>query len=223
MKQPSPVILAIAGAGLIGIAIGEHLNHRSAERRYREALESRHQLEQQVSGIVAAHDHLTQTLAQERQRSQALADSLASAQTQLEDTRGKFAEESRQVGELKLRLADVQQQLDRLQGELALLHQDAGAAASAAKPVELERIVVSQAGADGWQGRVLSIDPQWNFIVVNLGWDTVKLGDTMSVFRNGQLLAKARVERVQENICAAAILPEWTTQEIHINDVVRVL
>ena len=88
--------------------------------------------------------------------------------------------------------------------------------------MQLERIVVSRTDA-GLHGRVLSIDKNWNFVVVDLGWSAVGIGDTLSIYREEQLLAKARVERVQEGICAASLLPEWSTAEIRVNDQVRAL
>ena len=59
--------------------------------------------------------------------------------------------------------------------------------------------------------------------MIDLGWDAVRIGDTVSIVRNGQLLAKARIDRVQEGVSAATLLSDWETAEIHVNDLVRVL
>ena len=125
-----------------------------------------------------------------------------------------------------MRLAAIQQQMEQLQGELAATLETRPKAASAdasSAPVRLERVVVSAGGAAGFQGRVLSVHQDWDFVVIDLGWNTVRVGDTVSIFRHNELLAKAKVERVQEAACAATVLPEWNAAEIRVNDLVRAL
>ena len=95
--------------------------------------------------------------------------------------------------------------------------------AADSNPVQLERVVVSHADASELKGRIVSVHQDWNFVVIDLGWDAVKIGDTVSIFHNEQLLAKARIERVQEAVCAATILPEWNAASVQVNDVARVL
>ena len=89
--------------------------------------------------------------------------------------------------------------------------------------VELERVLVSSDGASPLQGRVISVHPEWNFVVIDLGWDAVKIGDTISILRNEAVLAKAKVERVQEGVSAAAVLPEWDADGIEVNDRAQLL
>lgn len=137
----------------------------------------------------------------------------------------QLSEEARKTQELHARLSAIEQQSDQLQGELALAlqQQKSGGGSEHASPVQLERVVVSNAEPSALSGRVLSINRDWHFVVIDLGWDAVRIGDTVSIFRGDQLLAKARIERVQEGVCAATVLPEWETIEIRINDLVRVL
>jgi hypothetical protein len=85
--------------------------------------------------------------------------------------------------------------------------------------------VVSRASdpETAFAGRVISFNPQWRFVVMDLGWDAVNIGDVVSIYRREQLLGKARVERVQEAVSAASLLPDSFEAEIEINDVVRLL
>ena len=83
--------------------------------------------------------------------------------------------------------------------------------------------MVSRDTSAALQGRVISVHPEWDFVVIDLGWDAVKIGDTVSIVRNDELLAKAKVERVQEGVCAAAVMPEWDAKTIQINDRVQLL
>ena len=225
MTTGRQVLLAVLGVVLVAAAAGEHLSRRVIERRYRQAVEARQQLERQFSGILATHQQLTTDLATARQRTQALSDAVAAKNAELENAVGRLAEETQSIRELQVRLRVQEQQMAQMQGELAIALQAPQAAATPtpAAAVQLERIVVNSAGSPTLQGRVVSVHPEWDFVVIDLGWDAVKIGDTVSIMRNEELLAKAKVERVQEGVSAAAIMPEWEAAKIQINDRVQLL
>ena len=85
---------------------------------------------------------------------------------------------------------------------------------------ELERIVVKTTPV--LVGRVLMVNREYDFIVADLGrGDNVKLGDVLSVYRNEKFIARVQVERLEENICAAAVLPGWQNVEFNESDEVR--
>ncbi len=213
--------MAVAGAA-IAVAAGEDVARRSVKRQYAQAIEGRRQLEVQFGELAAAHDTLKNSLTEEQQRSQELSAALNRSHGQLEEATGRLNEESRNVKDLQVRLATIQRQMDQLQGELSeTLKSRDGSAAADGGPVKLERIIVSNDASP--KGRVLSVNPSWNFVIVDLGWSTVRIGDTVSIVRNDQVLAKAKVERVQEGVCAATILPDWAIAEIRVNDAVQVL
>ena len=221
------VLVGVVVAVLMVVAGSEHHARRLLQAKWLQAVEARQQLERRFVEISAAHEQLKGDLATERSRSQALEEALVSAKRELEQTTGRLAEESRASRGLQLRLAQMQQQLDQLQGELAvtLKQQDGG---TGVKPgaVQIERVIVSDAsGAGGTNpaGRVISIHRDWDFVVINLGWDAVHIGDVVSIFRDDELQAKAKIERVQEGVCAATVLPDWKTDAIQLNDLVRVL
>ncbi len=214
-----------AGIVAIGVAAEAHLARGFLAKRYRQAVEGRRQLELQFAEFVVSHERLTDELKRGQERALELAEALASARARLDETAGLLAEETRKVRELQIHLATRDRQAEQLQGELviALQQQEAAGDLKAPGPVQLDRIVVSSAEESALEGRVVSVHPEWNFIVMDIGWSAVRIGDTVSVFRHEQLLAKARVERVQEGVCAATILPGWKAAEVHINDLVRLL
>ena len=225
MRKGRQIFVAVLGIGVLGGLVEEHLARQAAERRYREAVEDRRRVELQFAEVRATHERLTSDLQKEQQRSGELTQALTSARAQLEQAVGRLTEEGRTVRELQQRLATMQHQMDQLQGELAIALQDREGSLNTGKasPVQLERVVVSDASMANFQGRILSVHRDWNFVVVNLGWNEVKLGETISIFRDEHLLAKARVERVQEGVCAATMLQEWANADIRVNDLVRVL
>ncbi len=223
MGTKQRIIVAAGGLFLIGIAGTEHVGKRLFQHRYEEAVEARQRLERQFTSALTNHERITRELQEERTRSQALSEALNATKTELQQAHGRVSEEQKRVRELQLRVASLQQQTEQLQGELAMSLQERSGAAGASSPVQLEKIVVSDPGAAELRGRVLSVHQSWNFVVVDLGWDRVRIGDTISIVRNEQVVAKAKVERVQEQVCAATVLPEWNTAEVHVNDAAQVL
>ncbi len=220
------ILVSGLGVMLVAAAIEEHLSRGLMARRLHETLEGRRQLELQFGEVLATHQQITSQLKNEQQRSQQLSTALADAQKKLEETTARLAAETRTVHELEQRLASTQHEASQLQGELAVALQQTGqknAQAESSSAVQLERVVVSDVSTPALQGRVVSVHRDWNFVVIDLGWDAVRIGDMVSIFHNDQLLAKARIERVQEGVAAATLLPEWQKTEIHVNDLVRVL
>ena len=225
-KTEYRMTLAVSGAVLVAAAATAHVNRLLTQRRYEQAVASREALERQYAQALANHDRLTRQLSEEQGRSQELAKALADKNAELEEAVGRLTEEAQTIRALQVRLAAMTQQMDQLQGELALSLQQQGtgqARAAETGTVQLERIIVADAKTPGQEGRVLSVHSNWGFVVVDLGWNTVKIGDTVSILHGDQLLAKARIERVQEGVSAATLLPEWEHAQININDLVQVL
>lgn len=225
LKRRRKILTALVGLALVGVAGGQEVARRRAERRYQEAVGARQELEVRVGEMLATHARVQADLQNEQERSRTLSDTLAATRGQLEEVTARLAEERKGVRALQMRVAAMQQQMDGLQGELALTFQERqqDAAAKGAGPVQLERIVVSHEALPGLRGRVVSVHQEWDFVVINLGWDAVKIGDTVSIFREARLLAKARIDRVQEDVCAATVLPGWDADVISVNDVAQVL
>jgi hypothetical protein len=210
---------------LVGIAGVEHYARRLTQGQLAQAVESRQQLERRLNDVLASHERLEANLVSERRRSNELESALTTAQAQIEQTNGRLAQEGRNSRSLQMRVTEMQQQLDQLQGELSVALQGRDGALAGLKPgtVQIDRVVVSDATAPTGSGRVISIHRDWDFVVINMGWDAVRIGDIVSIYRDEQLRAKARVERVQEGVCAATVLPDWKTDAVALNDVARVL
>jgi myosin heavy subunit len=71
----------------------------------------------------------------------------------------------------------------------------------------------------GLKGRVLAVDPKYDFVVLDIGDDQgVKERGEMMVDRQGQLIGKVRISSVQKDRCVATILPAWKRGEIMEGD-----
>jgi predicted RNase H-like nuclease (RuvC/YqgF family) len=87
--------------------------------------------------------------------------------------------------------------------------------------VELGTVVVK---ADEFisEGRVLVVNKEFNFIVIDLGEQNgVSVGTQFGVYREGELLAKVEVEQVYKDMSSAKILPDELQGEIQEDDEVK--
>jgi hypothetical protein len=74
------------------------------------------------------------------------------------------------------------------------------------------------------RGKVLVVDPKWNFVVLDVGEAAgAKERGVLLVSRNSKLVAKVRITSVQGNRSVANIIPGWKLGEILEGDVVMPL
>jgi len=68
-------------------------------------------------------------------------------------------------------------------------------------------------------GSVLVVDPKWNFVVLDLGEShgLVKNG-VLTISRDGKLIGKAKVRRVETGRSIADLLPGWSLAEVREGD-----
>jgi len=71
----------------------------------------------------------------------------------------------------------------------------------------------------GLKGKVLAVDPKYEFVVLDVGKDqgALERGE-MLINRSGRLVAKVRILSVQPNRSIANVLPEWKQAEIMEGD-----
>ncbi|HAV65060.1 MAG TPA: hypothetical protein DCY13_22155 [Verrucomicrobiales bacterium] len=73
----------------------------------------------------------------------------------------------------------------------------------------------------GLKGKVVTVDPKWDFIVIDLGKnDGLLLNGQMLVSRNGKLLAKVRIVNVMDNRAIANVMGGWKLDDIMEGDTV---
>ncbi len=71
------------------------------------------------------------------------------------------------------------------------------------------------------EGRVLVVDPKWEFVVLDIGDDQGVLPDgELLVSRDGKLVAKVIVRSVQKDRCIANIVPGWKLGDVFEGDMV---
>ncbi len=71
------------------------------------------------------------------------------------------------------------------------------------------------------KGKVLVVDPKWNFVVLDVGQTQGALvNGVLMVSRNSKLVAKVKIVTVQPDRCIANILPGWKLTEVMEGDIV---
>ncbi len=220
------LVIIVVGLGIFGGLAFEGSTRFRIENRYQSALKERRLLETQLAQVRGERDRLFEVLKTEQRRAEHVSKELASKNQQLDDVVARLAQEDLIAKDLQDRLQATQLHADSLEEELvvAMSRQEASPA-TAGKTVHLDKVVVAPPGspASRQSGRVVSVHPDWKFVVIDLGWNSLGVGDIVSIYRRDELLGKARVERVQEAAAAATLLPEWTGAQIQVDDVVKAL
>jgi hypothetical protein len=71
----------------------------------------------------------------------------------------------------------------------------------------------------GLRGKILQVDPKWDFVVVNVGGDQGVLPDgELLISREGKLVAKVIVTSMEKDRCIANLVPGWKLGEIFEGD-----
>ena len=101
---------------------------------------------------------------------------------------------------------------------------------SASNEIELPPIVVNSQNQavsfntgeknPGFNGKVVSLNEANNFVIVDIGEGTgVRLGDALSVYRDGKYIARLEVIQVRKDISAADIKDQWS--KVKVGDIIR--
>ena len=116
---------------------------------------------------------------------------------------------------------DIKDDLDR-----SIRESQSGVSSS---EVELPPIVVSSNGdamsfntgtAPGFNGKVISINESNNFVIVDVGENKgVRLGDSLSVYRDSKYVARLEVIQVRKDISAADLKDQWS--KVRVGDIIR--
>lgn len=141
-----------------------------------------------------------------------------------------------EISQLKIKLeaemnlrGQAEQQVADLQSKITALEQQVGKGfevqknkvppevEQAQKEIDLEKIVV--APKDVPEGRVLSVDADTEFMIINLGAkDGLQPGLVMSVYRGQEYLGDVKVTRVQPEMSAADFIPPFSSRKVRKND-----
>jgi myosin heavy subunit len=150
--------------------------------------------------------------------------SAAKAEEEISELNQKLQaeEDAKKVLEEKMKAVDqrnkeLEEDINRLKQQEAASRAAGQPAASKHEEVELEKIVIAPVKAS--EGRVLTIDTETEFAIVNLGENHGIAADKiLSIYRGDQYIGDIKVTRVQPEMSAADFIPPLTAQRVHKDD-----
>ncbi|HEY2329535.1 MAG TPA: hypothetical protein VGI63_06950, partial [Verrucomicrobiae bacterium] len=113
-----------------------------------------------------------------------------------------------QVFTLNKKLKDAQGEVEVVNAEKVILFRTIGRLTNElAKYIGPDNVVKLRSDL---HGRILAVDPKWDFVVLNVGEDQGVISDgEMLVSRGGKLVAKVIVRSVQKDRSIANLVPGW--------------
>jgi hypothetical protein len=140
-------------------------------------------------------------------------------QVNLEQTKQEKTSLDERLARSQKDYQEILAQLNKIKTEKEAL--ELKIAQTESKNVPLDKIVLKRGiVADG---RVLVVNKEYNFVVINLGAkDGMKVGTNLLVYRQETVIGKIQVEKIYETMSSATILPE-TTSELKEGDSVKVI
>lgn len=212
------------------------------ERQVSEAVKAQEELKGELAKSEAQLDQAARSLAQELQVKDALAKSVDERQREID----RIGRDLQQLKSERLALTDEVARLKAHQDELELqlsevqhakTELEAAMHTSGTQPTtELEKVVVtsptSMSASSGMsgssvsaaQGQVIVVNREYDFVVVNLGKNQgLQVGQEFQVIRDNQVLGHVKVEKVYDELSAAALLPDSNKDEIREGDSVKAI
>ncbi|MGH7991084.1 MAG: hypothetical protein ACREDS_12950, partial [Limisphaerales bacterium] len=172
------------------------------------------QTQQELTDTQAARDKAVADAAAQSKRADGLSDKLAKTTQERDDARNSLAAftatgfTAEQVTKLGKSLKDAQTEIEAINEEKMVLQHAV---------LTLKTRLAKYEGPDtniklraDLKGKILVVDPKWDFVVLNIGEDQGVIEDgELLVSRDGKLVAKVIVRSVEKDRCIANIMPGW--------------
>ena len=177
--------------------------------------------QQKLSHDVEDRQHevgrLTKELEQLRQDHQQAATRVSGLEAERDAAKQQLAELQKAKAELESKVLELS---ERPTVELEKVSVNSGGPASGGAVA----LPVSASSGGATQGQVVVINREYDFIVMNLGKNHgLSIGQEFQVVRGSEVLGKVKVEKVYDELSAAAILPDSKKDAIREGDAVRAL
>ena len=177
------------------------------------------QTQQDLADTKSERDKAVATAAAQTKRAGELSDKLAKTVQERDDAQNELASykatgmTAEQVAKLGRSLKESQEAILALNDEKAVLqHTVDRYKARLAKYEGPDTEVKLRADL---KGKIVVVDPKWDFVVLNVGEDQGVLQDgELLVSRDGKLVAKVIVRSVEKDRCIANVIPGWKLGEV---------
>lgn len=235
--------LRLAKEKELGLAVQENDNlkrevedlegiRKKAEEDLSHAKKDLTQSQQDLAKAVEAQQALSKQVEDREQEIARLNKDLEQAKTQQKQAADQVAELQAERDRTKQQLGELEKAKSDLETKIAQL--------SERPTVELDKVVVGDqpsiasgsvpapgiaaAGQSPGSGQVVVVNREYDFIVMNIGKNHgLSIGQEFKIVRGSEVLGKVKVEKVYDELSAAAILPESKKENIREGDAVVAL
>jgi Skp family chaperone for outer membrane proteins len=199
----------------------EEAQHK-AEKERRLAKEELDKANKNLDAKSAALDAATTKLAEQQKRANEDSEKLTKVTGELNDAQTELASWKalgvtvEQIKNAKDNLAKSNQERDAFADENKILLRRNTELASELSRYKGEEIEPKMPPV---RGKVLTVDPKYDFVVLNVGGNQgIVQNGRLLVDRDGKLVAKLRITKVEPNRSIANILPDWKQTEVMEGD-----
>ena len=179
---------------------------------------------QQVEEERAAKEQLAKSVADRQEEITRLGKDLEQLRSERTELTGKLAKLTTQQKTLETKVGELESAKSDLETKVLEL------SSQPTQPnVELDKVVVTEGGASpaaasdaSAKGQVVVVNREYDFVVMNLGKKQgVEVGQEFQIERDHQVLGRVKVEKIYDELSAAAILPDSKKDAIHEGDLVK--
>ena len=247
----SVLAIGVAAAAIV-LGMKEREQRQAKERELRQALIENEDLQSHLKDIQQAkakmegelarvHKELTQSqedLAKAAEEKTTLAKSIEDREKEIDRLAKELAHSKDDAKGISSQLSQLQSERDAMKQQVAELQSKVMDLSSASRPtVELDKVLVKdeagqvrEASATSGSskptadGQVVVVNREYDFIVMNIGKNHgLSVGQEFQIIRDNQVLGRVKVDKVYDELSAAAILPESQKDNIREGDNVRAL
>ncbi|MGA9778052.1 MAG: hypothetical protein ACLPRE_12090 [Limisphaerales bacterium] len=177
------------------------------------------QTQQELTDTQAQRDKAVADAKTQTKRADELSDKLTKTTQERDDAQAKLAAyqatglTADQVGGLNKALTSTQNELEAVKEENGVLQRTVSRlTAQINELIGTNYVVTLRADL---RGKIVAVDPKWDFVVLNIGGDQGVLPDgEMLVSRDGKLVAKVIVRSVQKDRSIANVVPGWQLGDV---------
>ena len=191
----------------------------TTQEKLAQTVEANEVLTRSVEARQKEIDRLAKDVEQVRTERKTLASQVGELEQEREQMQRQLTELEEAKGELEAKVLELSQgptvELDKV-----LVTNDASGTAGAVGMA----VPVSAVSSGPMDGQVVVVNREYDFIVMNLGKKHgLSVGQEFQIVRGSELLGRVKVEKIYDELSAAAILPDSQKDNIREGDTVRAL
>ncbi len=169
---------------------------------------------------------LTSELAQSQQESKKVAAQLTDLQSERDVIKQQMTDLEQAKGQLEAKVMELTER-PTVELEKVMVSGQEGSSApgvSVTAPAAASVRTVSATTNSTTSGQVVVVNREYDFVVVNMGKNQgLTVGQECQIVRDNQVLGRVKLEKVYDELSAAAILPDSKKESIREGDLVKAL